>query len=230
MKEIYKDFIGIYENAFSDKFCDDVIKHFSQAKIHPRSRITPNNEVITQDSIFEGDETSQKFSDFFFKKMQNTYMPAYMDKYISFRDIVEHSNGYRYDSFQVQRTLPTEGYHIFHQEWSAETPIYKNNGELHREGTIDRMLAWTLYLNDIEEGGETEFLYQSHRVSPKKGTVCIFPSFPTHFHRGNPPLKKEKWISTGWIIINSRIPAAFNPKLPTPTFELLKKIEEEENK
>ena len=65
--------------------------------------------------------------------------------------------------------------------------------------TRDRIAVWTIYLNDIEEGGETEFLHQSLRLPPKQGTVGIFPSSYTHLHRGNPPLSKEKHILTGWI-------------------------------
>ena len=30
-------------------------------------------------------------------------------------------------------------------------------------------MAWMVYLNDVEEGGETEFLYQKLKVKPKKG-------------------------------------------------------------
>ena len=83
------------------------------------------------------------------------------------------------------------------------------------------MLAWTIYLNDVPEGGETEFLYQSQRVSPEKGKTCIFPAGFMHTHRGNPPLKKDKYIATGWMehayIKNSNMkhpiaPADLDPK------------------
>ena len=55
------------------------------------------------------------------------------------------------------------------------------------------------YLNDVEEGGETEFLYQSRRIKPKQGTMVICPSSFTHTHRGNPPLKGDKYMINGWI-------------------------------
>ena len=31
-----------------------------------------------------------------------------------------------------------------------------------------RTLAWMVYLNDVEEGGETEFLYQELKLKPSK--------------------------------------------------------------
>ena len=39
----------------------------------------------------------------------------------------------------------------------------------------NRTMAWMVYLNDVEEGGETEFLYQKLKIKPKKGTVVIWP-------------------------------------------------------
>lgn len=88
---------------------------------------------------------------------------------------------------KMQRTNPGEGYHIWHHEHGRMTYV-KNS-----------MMAWMVYLNDIEEGGETEFLYQHVRVKPKAGQLVMWPAFFTHMHRGNPPLKDDKYVITGWI-------------------------------
>ena len=61
------------------------------------------------------------------------------------------------------------------------------------------MVVATLYLNTVEEGGETEFLYQSMRVSPVQGTMLLWPAPWTQTHRGNPPLKGTKYIITTWL-------------------------------
>jgi len=87
---------------------------------------------------------------------------------------------------KIQRTRQSEGYHIWHCE----------NSSLACKA---RCLSWILYLNDIEEGGETEFLYLSKRVKPKTGRLIIFPAGFTHTHRGNPPLSETKYIATGWM-------------------------------
>ena len=52
----------------------------------------------------------------------------------------------------------------------------------------------TLFLNDVEEGGELEFLHQSIRIKPRKGDFVIFLAFFTHLHRGNPPLSDENGL------------------------------------
>jgi hypothetical protein len=61
------------------------------------------------------------------------------------------------------------------------------------------MMQAILYLNDVEEGGETEFLYFSKRVKPKQGTLLLFPASFTHTHRGNPPLSGTKYIMNTWL-------------------------------
>ena len=65
--------------------------------------------------------------------------------------------------------------------------------------SMERILAWMFYLNDIELGGETEFLHQRLRIKPEKGKCVLFPASFTHCHRGNPPLAATKYIVTGWF-------------------------------
>lgn len=62
-----------------------------------------------------------------------------------------------------------------------------------------RVLGWSIYLNDVENGGETEFLYQRIKLKPKAGSLLIWPAGVTHPHRGNPPYSNDKFIVTGWF-------------------------------
>jgi len=89
-------------------------------------------------------------------------------------------------NFKVQRTKPSEGYHV----WHSETTCSENYG---------RVITWILYLNDVKEGGETELLHLSERITPKEGRLAVFPAGWTHTHRGNPPLSNTKYIVTGWV-------------------------------
>ncbi len=69
--------------------------------------------------------------------------------------------------------------------------------------TLHRHLLWTLYLNDGFEEGETEFLFQQRKVTPRTGSLLIAPTAFTHTHRGNRPQNGDKFIATSWILFQS---------------------------
>ena len=64
--------------------------------------------------------------------------------------------------------------------------------------TSSRTLAWMVYLNDVEDGGETEWLYQELKIKPQKGRVVIWYRghlliFIVEIHQ-----RTDKYIATGW--------------------------------
>jgi len=87
---------------------------------------------------------------------------------------------------KIQKTTKSGGYH----NWHFEQIAYENSS---------RVLVWSIYLNDVKEGGETEFLYQSERVKAEQGKILVFPANFLYTHRGNPPLSGDKYILTGWF-------------------------------
>ena len=96
---------------------------------------------------------------------------------------------FNYTTLKIQKTLPTEGYHVWHIEHGPKFDM------------APRAFVFTVYLNDVEEGGETEFLHFSKRVKPKTGRIVIWPAAFPYLHRGNPPLSGEKYILTSWMML-----------------------------
>lgn len=184
----FQDFIGIYENAFTKKECKDAIKLFELyhklGYTSERSNFITNLKNDTAVGIYPSIDLDWNinFIDSFHDRFNGYIYPLYNKKYSVLQKLQKHKTKY----IKIQKTLPSEGYHEWHCEYDAD------------EGK-NRILSWILYLNDIDEGGETEFLYQSLRIVPKTGTVILFPAHFTHTHRGNPPLSKEKYIATGWV-------------------------------
>jgi hypothetical protein len=92
----------------------------------------------------------------------------------------------------LQRYKADEGgYPYWHCE---QTPTDPSAEMLHRA------LLWTVYLNEGFEQGETEFLYQERKIVPRTGALLIAPTAFTHTHRGNRPLRRDKYIATSWIL------------------------------
>ena len=119
--------------------------------------------------------------EFFYTKVHEIYTNIYQEKY----NILKNSEEHTPKGMSVQRTMPHQGYHAWHQE-SADI------------GSCSRVVNYMLYLNTIDDGGETEFLYQGVKLKPKQGSLVFFPTGFTHPHRGNPIYKNSKYIITGW--------------------------------
>jgi hypothetical protein len=54
------------------------------------------------------------------------------------------------------------------------------------------------YLNDVTDGGETEWEYQKIKIKPEKGLTVIWSADYTFSHRGITSLTQTKYITTGW--------------------------------
>jgi hypothetical protein len=184
-----KNFIGIFKNAFTKDFCEIVIKQYEDmaASGHGQTRFESDGveKTIKDDTHIYIDDidyiplrkTTKEFNTLFWDK----FFPIYEQEYASLKNSGIHTNY----NFKIQKTKIGGGYHVWHYE--------SNNRYI-----SNRLLTWTLYLNDVHEGGETEFLYQHMRIKPEQGTLVIWPAGFTHTHRGNPPLSNEKYIATGW--------------------------------
>lgn len=99
---------------------------------------------------------------------------------------------FRPGAINVQRYTADEGGYPY---WHCEH--YPQDGE---GNALHRTLLWTIYLNDGFAEGETEFLYQRRKIVPCTGSLLIAPAGFTHTHRGNRPLRQNKYIATSWVL------------------------------
>jgi len=193
-KHSIKDFIGVYDGYIPDQACDEAIELFKKYQEFNKVFTRFTSENITQD--FKNDKqlfcTPEILTDEEFNVNKLKFLMSNFD--IALRHYYTETNIKKYvgeniftDYVKIQKTLPSQGYHVWHIEHSCS-----------RE-QIKRVLVYSIYLNDVEEGGETEFLYQSQRVKPVKGRIAIWPAGFPYAHRGNPPLSGEKYILTSWI-------------------------------
>jgi uncharacterized protein YrzB (UPF0473 family) len=68
------------------------------------------------------------------------------------------------------------------------------------DGTTYRVITFIWYLNDVDDGGETEF-FGNHLIKPEQGKLCLFPSDWFVPHKGRMPISDNKYIVTGWIYL-----------------------------
>jgi hypothetical protein len=62
-----------------------------------------------------------------------------------------------------------------------------------------RFLAALLYLNDVEDGGATEFPLWEQQIQPRAGSVLVFPPLWPWLHAGRPPISGPKYILSTYL-------------------------------
>tara|TARA_A100001011_G_scaffold342011_1_gene375228 strand:- start:1019 stop:1615 length:597 start_codon:yes stop_codon:yes gene_type:complete len=88
--------------------------------------------------------------------------------------------------FNIQKYVPGQAFHGMHCERAGTA-------------TSKRHLVWMTFLNDVKEGGETEFFYQKVKIKPEKGLTLLWSADWTFMHRGLTTISENKYIITGWF-------------------------------
>lgn len=187
-----EDFIGVFENAMPDTLCQRTIRHFNFME---EAGLTLSRQAVEKNGKSKKDDRT-----FFISEDEHS------DRQVANATILRELNevfyrclgiyGNHYDTLtapliflrhRIQRTRKGQGYHIFHHERGVKD-------------SLTREIAALAYLNDVESGGELEFLYYARRIKPKKGTVILFPAGFTHTHKGNMVLEGEKYVVATWAL------------------------------
>ena len=169
------DFIGYFPKSIDPNFCDFLCSYMDKAEqVQGRRYTHVKDKQICLDAFSPGEA----------KDLMNG-VNGCLYYYVSEFSYLTNFN-YVSAVVLMQKTAPTEGYHMFH----AENLNYNNN---------IRTMAWMVYLNDVEEGGETEFPELDLTVTPKCGTMLLFPSTWTYLHRGNTPISNDKYILGSYL-------------------------------
>ncbi|MGC4028461.1 MAG: 2OG-Fe(II) oxygenase [Steroidobacteraceae bacterium] len=221
------DFIEIYDDALPPEFCRDLIRIFEQSPHRTAGRtgagVDPSRKVSTDLYLNEHAEYHQLLQHLM--EVTSFYAEQYFRKYHfaliapfalvvphpvtgqpvnltheNYAEIGEPRAGdhmchlYRIGTIQAQKYDAGKGnYNYWHCEVYPQAP---HNEPLHRT------LLFMFYLNDVAEGGHTDFYYQQKSIQPKAGRMVIAPAYFTHTHRGTVPVSNDKYILTSWILLN----------------------------
>ena len=182
------DFIAVYDNSFTSDECEEyinLIEHYiingvitkEDRAYHNTDHFSLNFNNDVSYNILSGDNLSMEF----LPKIKD-----FVDEYLKKFSVLGQEKLLIYDT-KAKKIPIGGGFHNWH---------YENTGLQ----VSARKLVIQLYLNTIEEGGETEFLYINKRIKAERGRLIIFPAAFTHTHRGNPPIGQDKYIVSTWAV------------------------------
>ena len=188
-----KNFIGVYDSIGSSEYCQRFINFIEYLKVSgiakKEDKPSHNRELISVNSahlntlgydLSHADPVANEFL-----PLVENCVNQYADEY----SILSKNNFLLFD-VKAKKFPIGGGFHDWHYETMSRN-------------SVSRSFVIQMYLNTIEEGGETEFLYVNKRVKAKQGRVVIFPAGYTHTHRGNPPIGKDKYLVTSWGLLQS---------------------------
>ena len=174
-----ENFVKIYDNVINEESCKGLIETFeaSQDKHEIIDKGDGKDRLSFKQITLVQSEEWKIINDGILKVFQ-----TYIEQYKKDCNINTYiwPEKYGYETIRIKRYLANDydrlDYHVDVMDYA----------------TARRFLAFFIYLNDVEEGGETEFLFG--RVKPKMGRLVMFPPLWPWEHAGRKPVSGTKYF------------------------------------
>lgn len=181
------NYIKVYDDVIDKVSCNELIKKFEdEHELYETVHQEEGENVISfeQLNLFtQGWDDVQKgllelFQDYIvhYKIDCNVYDKMWPEKY-------------GYEAVRMKRYLAND-----YDRFDPHVDVMNHE-------TARRFLAFFIYLNDVDEGGETQFLninqpgtYLPYKVEPKRGRLLMFPPTWQYYHAGLRPVSNRKYI------------------------------------
>ncbi len=212
MNNYYDNYVYVNKLSISKELCDDIILMFENETNGKYEGVTGGGLIkkvkkTIDFSIPMNIQNSSKETYFKWEKIKNFLddelnrnSKIYINKLIKLLNIEKKEiNSVYYifstkfitnNSFQIQKYIKNEGNFTYHDDFKVD---WKQNKY--------RVITFLWYLNDVNEGGETE-LWDNYLIKPETGKLLLFPASWTFPHRGKMPISNDKYIITGWLYVN----------------------------
>lgn len=194
------NFIFENNNSICPELCDEIIDLFGKNQTKREgSTLGGINKKIKDTTDLVIEKSCSKWTKIY--NFLETELTANLQNYLNSinKNYVNINNGQssfellsnkniEISPFMVQCYIKNEGKYVYHNDFHVD----------HGNKSF-RVITYLFYLNDVLEGGETEFLAGDIKIKPKKGKLILFPASWTFPHCGKMPISSNKYIITGWI-------------------------------
>jgi prolyl 4-hydroxylase len=185
-----RDCIRWYDGALSHEICERLIAAFEQTEGQQVRREPGWRDGLNESAWTELDLTplaDDALKGFFFGQVQH-----YLEQY----------NAALRFSMPVPTTTRLAPLRVKRYRSMADDKFQLHFDSINE--VADRFLVYLWYLNDVEEGGETEFPDQNLRVRARAGRLLMFPPYWMFQHAGLPPHSGDKYILSTYALFPRR--------------------------
>ena len=187
----FKDLIYEMHNALDPKTCEDIIQKFRHDD-RKAPGITTSGQVMLElkksmDLAISDLDEWEHIDRTIFQSLADN-LEEYSKRITEIIGKPLWSDQVKDSGYNVKRYRPDDYYN-----WHIDCQTY--------QGGWTRTIACIWYLNEVEEGGETEFAF-GHKITPETGKLILFPATWNFPHRGLSPIKGNKYIITSFVLTN----------------------------
>lgn len=168
-----------FHNVLSDEECAALIANASSRLERSKLASKEISQIRTSSGMFFDENESPLINEIEKRVASLMHMP------------IKHAEG-----LQVLHYEPGQQFKAHFDYFAEHHPSSKNN----------RISTLVMYLNNVEQGGETTFPQLGLSVTPVKGCAVYFEYFYNDqklneltLHSGEPVIRGEKWVATQWM-------------------------------
>ena len=181
-------FVKVYDDVLDELSCKELIKKFEDSHEH--------YETVHQ----EEEDTAISFEQLTlvnhpeWESVQNGMLELFQDYIVHYKldcNVYDKMwpERYGYEAIRMKRYLDND-----YDRFDPHVDVLNH-------ATARRFLAFFIYLNDVDDGGETEFYtftkpgtYIPYAVKPQRGRLLMFPPTWQYYHAGLKPTSGKKYI------------------------------------
>tara|TARA_B100000579_G_scaffold7160_1_gene5459 strand:- start:572 stop:1141 length:570 start_codon:yes stop_codon:yes gene_type:complete len=180
-----EDYIKCYDNMINDSLCNEIIEAYKQS-----GTTYVNRE---QRPTFHELNISKKFKaeDPLWNKPQKILTETFIDVVNLYMEDLEIAR-----DFPVKYTF--EEYRMKRYE-ANDYDQFKDHVDVQDYSSARRFVVIFLYLNDVLEGGESNFPRLDLAITPKQGRILVFPANWQYRHAGLPVKSNDKYIIGSYL-------------------------------
>jgi hypothetical protein len=179
-------FVQVYDHALDRALCARMIDSFHALERFQRANGEGQRAGLEDSRWTELDITA--LSDAGFRAMLLANMHAHLQKYVETLAL----------TIPLPATAKTSELIIKRYRAGSDDRFQPHFDSI---GTVsNRYLVFLWYLNDVAEGGDTEFVDLGLSVAPRAGRLLVFPPYWMFQHAGRPPISEDKYILSTYFL------------------------------
>lgn len=182
-----EDFIKVYDSVLNKQACETMIRMHDD---NPQ-RLSEYNWNLGYRRFSEVNSVNvpaaKEFLDVYYSRIDSVYSHYKKSVDIPF---LPDKDSYTYEHVRIKKYEAND---------KDEFGLHVDVGD---SDSSKRFLTFFIYLNDVDEGGETAFQDINNLdvlIKPKQGRMVVFPPMWMFPHRGLRPISNDKYIASTYL-------------------------------